>query len=576
MKIRAWLAFILCIFIVQAGCSPGTKQLVPPLVENTPALPPIANPTIHNTPLVQPDPPAIATAYPWQEIFPTDSYPSQQTPTPFAYPYPQAVITRVSTHTAPPPNTPMPTLTALPVWLPPEITALPAQPTPTQAADYCTHYSNTGEVTFPSPDLQALRWEAAEVDGLPIQRLTGLSVPVSRVFPSPNGTGLILAVWSKMIFAPGGWNWDLLVVDGPGKSPWLAASSANNELNTFQWLPDNRLIWVDRGKVYTARADGSEKVYYPLPEEVMEVWSNGTHALVSGASELWRMNMSTQAWSKVDGVGSVTGPSINARLTPDQSQLLVNYAGTLLQIPFDPASGTVTEYEPIEYGGRGGRIGPPFAVGPYYLSPGELAYTENQGVQTVLFKRGSPEPILLSSLIELDQNQHPLGLSVSPDSRWVAVSIYVSNTNNPANPHQRIGTYLTPTEDLTAGKLFYHDDRSYFMSWRTEPAAAFLYREGIFTQISLPSFSEKILGRTGSGFPDASTAVTVIRRDSLVAIFDPNGTLQRLINLPYRFDDASLVLGNNADLYISVTLSRKKGDECASSSWLDVIKIPGR
>lgn len=471
------------------------------------------------------------------------------------------------------PQKPLPNYTPLPKATPtitltpgtPTITPIVGKPTATKEPGFCD-FSSYGidEYEFPLPDLENLRWEAVEEDGLKGIRLSNFVIPINDVILSPDGPGIALELPETAHFSEGGWEYRLVVIGEPGQTPWLAVDSFYSLYNRYQWLRNNRLIWIDQGKLYTAKADGSEKVHFPIPDQASEVWSNGAYAIVSG-EYLWRVNLTSKIASKIEDMGGISYPSANARLTPDQSELLVNSAGTLHQIPLAP-TGPVMRYTTLKYPGRGGRIGRPFTIGSNYIHPGEPTYTQEGESQTVLFHRGNPEPIPLSAIIQLENGLIPSSISRSPDGDWVRVSVFNSQSNY-SEIYKQYMTYLATVDNLADGRIYPGDN---IWGWRQDPPAVFFLSGNRITQVALPSLEAKEIANIDiqkGVMADADR--TLIQGEGFFALFSPDGTLLRIVNHPGR-----VFLRENGQVLLSTTQFSRNDGDCIATSWLDVLQLP--
>lgn len=451
-----------------------------------------------------------------------------------------AAITPAPPTREPSPTDEAPSSTVQPTFAP--------TPTPTWAAPTpsgCVPPSDP----MPLPQPADLRWETLPASSGTLRRLSGQMPRIHQVTPSPDSRW-----WAAELAQEGAGELShamyvgLLIVDSAGDGHWLATPHTLDSLSyhTFDWLPDNRLLWIDQEDLFIAQGDGSGRTNLNAPEAVYEVWAGANNvAVVSGETAVWRLEVASGVWEQVGGMEGVvksgspiTDSSSNFALSADRTYGLLVVHGDLWTIP--AAMGQPAQkLAHMDHPGRGGRASPPIhlANSPYWYPgtvmnpPGNLS----QDIPALLDARnGTLVPV--EELVPPPPSGTARSLALAPpDALWLAVAFSAGDRFDAANV---TAVYLAPSNDLMAGRfvglggfLTAQPDMAYLL----EPSAS---RPGdTFTVTRIPRGGEPVI--LLSGLADHPQAVSTggfvfLEESSRIHIFDVSGAeLAVLENLPW-------------------------------------------
>ena len=326
------------------------------------------------------------------------------------------------------------TATFTPTSFPPGFTPSPI-PTPTFPPGSC-HQGPIEELEFELPAPSDLKWET--IDNF--QRLTGLTGPVHFAYPSPDGRWWVIELVTKRESTQYelGTEEALYVLDSLENKHWLASASDRDDFHRFDWFPNSDLIWIGDGQLYTANPDGQEKQAIEVPEPVIEVWLDkvtGSRALVSGQSALWRLDLITGTWDKVEGLQSlakngeppISRTQANLRMSNDGNFAAVLADQQVWKVPmaFGKPARKIGEVEYSEESWRP-EAPQPLAGSPYWY-PGRDVYVPNpsnpQYSSLALINEEDGSLLGLRDLAPPDFSSFNfLFLQISPDARWIAIS----------------------------------------------------------------------------------------------------------------------------------------------------------
>src|SRR5512133_3158842 len=279
------------------------------------------------------------------QVLPTLAQPLQLAQNATAYPAVQPSQTAAPSATTAPTQAPTaaPTATA-PATLLPE---------PFEACDTPPMY----EASYALPDPAGLHWEAATVQGQVYQALAGLNVPPVSASADPSGRWWML----ELLQQPGQGGLAvtaLVMLDTREGKHWLVSKQGWDVEHRYEWLTDNRLLWVDDGHLYLSGLDGQNRQDLSAPAAVREVWAAQGRALVTDGNQLWRRDLASGQWDAVSGLPALSSGSYNLTLSPDGTDAALMLSGQIWKIPMTSGAAAQKLAE-IQYGGRGGRISAP-------------------------------------------------------------------------------------------------------------------------------------------------------------------------------------------------------------------------
>jgi hypothetical protein len=182
------------------------------------------------------------------------------------------------------------------------------------------------------PETENFSWQDYQSPVGKFQRLAGLTTAIMSIDPSPSGHWAIISLLYQE-HGYGAYSAFLFMLDSSGNQHWVISEDESDK-NTYRWLPDNRIIWIDDGELFIANEDGSNRHGLQAPASVYEVWVGANDiALVSGAEDLWRFSINNEIWEKVANVGGVSIPSANLNLSMDGTFVAVNIQGEISIVP---------------------------------------------------------------------------------------------------------------------------------------------------------------------------------------------------------------------------------------------------
>jgi hypothetical protein len=351
--------------------------------------------------------------------------------------------------------------------------------------------------------------------------------------PSPDGQWILLELVIED-YGMGDGDSALYVIDADGGGHWIASGSGYSGVQRNLWLPDGRLLWVDDGGLFTADGSGGDLRDLQAPETVDEIWLGASNtALVSGGSGMWRVNVDSGGWDRIDGAPRVGNLSVSldgtyaVGVTFDKVELMQYWRLPLVN--GDPATLLV---EALFSGGHGGRIRPPLPIlnSSLWFS-GEWIYFEvdditDMGVIDAL--DGTLTPLReLTEIPDIFTNQY----EISPDKRWMLLG----------------GEYVTSGEVLNEG-LFLN---GWVLGWASDPAGLYLlvdHPEGASWEeitsrsvehVALPGGERTVLfeGLDPSQLPEivADDVIYSLASDeagSVVYAFSMHGEILATVDLP--------------------------------------------
>jgi len=301
-------------------------------------------------------------------------------------------------------------------------------------------------IDIPEPD--SFFWQDYQSAVGEFWQLTDLTTPIMGINPSPSGHWAVVSLIYQE-FGYGAYSAFLYVLDTAGNQHWIISEDESDK-NTYHWLSDNRIIWIDNGELFLANEDGSARHGVQAPSPVYEVWVGANDiALVSGGEDLWRFSINDETWEKVANIGGVSIPSANLNLSMDGTFAAVNIQGEISIVPLQKGTSAQT-FVKVEYPGRDGRIRAPKPIPntPYWLISEVIATSQNE-----------TQPMLLNtqdgSLHSFDEffPKAAFGLNYSPDGNWIYA--WIGGAEKKIEGANLIDLYVAPTTDFTAGKIVF-------------------------------------------------------------------------------------------------------------------------
>lgn len=497
------------------------------------------------------------------------------------------------------------TATFTPTSFPPGFTPSPI-PTPTFPPGSC-HQGPIEELEFDLPTPSDLNWETMDN----FQRLTGLTGPVNFAHPSPDGRWWVIELVIKRDYSQYDFASEeaLYVLDSLENKHWLASANGKDNFHRFDWSPDSDLIWIDDGQLYVAKADGQDKQAIEVPEPVIEVWLDkimGSHALVSGQSTLWRLDLNMGAWDKVEGLESlvkngeppISRTQANLRMSNDGNfgALLADQEVWKVPMTFGEPARKIGEVEYSEGNWRP-EAPQPLADSPYWY-PGRDVYdpqeANSQSPSPVLINEGDGSLLSLEDIVgSYSDPSFSLTLMISPDARWISILNIRGSTVE--------GLYLLPTNQLSNGRVF---KDAYIFDWdppdvratqhrdSNHPALAFMvkgeirYENATLNQIDLITGEITIVKFFG---PESVPLIKRITWVNDTPIFTEGETIERIAEdgtfepigkIPelHSYEYPKLLIGGTQDQFLFVTAVDKTVDNVCRTQYslyiakLDLIK----
>jgi hypothetical protein len=218
-----------------------------------------------------------------------------------------------------------------------------------------------------------LSWEASEHNGIVIQRLNGLNAPVVQAKASPNGRWWALALRTESFY--GDSINALILMDSQSDHHCTATDGNYESYQSYLWLPDNRLLWIESGGLYLADADGRNLRQIDAPEPIIELaLISGLRVFAGGEANLWRLDLADDRWDPVLGIDSdnprppASSPSSRLTVAQDGSYAMLLNLGEVWRIPAEDGEPAVW-LNAYAYPGRDGRIAPllSLADSPFWI-----------------------------------------------------------------------------------------------------------------------------------------------------------------------------------------------------------------
>lgn len=439
---------------------------------------------------------------------------------------------------------------------------IPAIPTVTAAIEegpapssqaYCfTGNPVSGEKEI-LPSLKSLDWEVEDHDLGPIRKLNGIPTVIWDVSLSPDGRWWAADLLSEN-FGEGVADVRLYILDAYGDRHWIASYSGDAQFHRYEWLGDGRLLWIDEGNLYLANSDGSDRKKLSTAGTLDEVWLGADYiALAYGDGVLWRVDLDTEQWERVENAPSYANLSLSrdgktaAFVTYDIQEVNeVEY--WFLPLAMGEPAKLAVEGEML--GGHGGSANPPYQVpnAPYW-GPNYLA-----GSMLISQKDGSAISIeeVAHYFEALEMYKFP---SYSPDGEWIYLWV----------EQEPYSYYIAPASDPDSGRLF---ENMEILGWSSEPAGVLVASKAEYSilLLSLPSGEPRVLlrglasisvkvGISEEAFfllPDLKQGSQEISQHQIFA-FSNNGERLGTLDLPETTRVSHLTGDSRANLLIQLT-----------------------
>lgn len=498
------------------------------------------------------------------------------------------------------------TATFTPTSFPPGFTPSPVF-TPTYPEGSC-HQGPIEQLEFDPPAPSDLKW--GTVDNF--QRLSGLTGPVHFAYPSPDGRWWVIELVTKRESTQYELSSEeaLYVLDSLENKHWMASANGKDDFHRFDWFPNSDLIWIENGQLYVANPDGQEKQVVQAPEPVIEIWLDkitGSRALVSGQSALWRLDLNTKMWDKVQGLESlvknheppISRTQANLRMSNDGNfgALLADRQVWKVPMTFGEPARKIGEVEYSEEWWRP-EAPQPLADSPYWY-PGRDVYVPNlsnpQYSSLGLINEDDGSLLSLQDLIPPNFASFGiLFLQISPDAHWIAISngerysqaaIYLLSTgqllSGEANGRiiQDVGSVLD--WDIT-------EVRSSYPSRINHPATAFVLTGDLVAGISTLDQINLVTGETRTIKNLVYTNFVPVRKmtwvkntpilveGEIIEGITEDGTLQLIGSIPelHSYEYPKLLVGGTTNQLLFVTAVDKSIDNvCRTSYSLYIAKL---
>jgi hypothetical protein len=336
-------------------------------------------------------------------------------------------------------------------------------PLPTEMAfDAALTYCNTGRVSIENgpqqlPLVDDLNWELEETAFGPVTKLSGATTAIWGIHETPNPRWLMVEFLDE---GPAGGDdfalVDLYLIDQESDDHWVVSGTAATGFQSYAWMENARLLWVDNGELSIADVDGTNKINLAVPVPIDEIWLGAENiALARSEDRLWRVDVLSDTWQEVTGI------------SPSRNLSIVNNGKAALSVSI-VEDYTIAEYWyiPLEFGGlpklaasgdfccgHGGR-----AFAPYRIEPGPYWNAVYLEQETFIDERDgsavSGEEAFPTPLAEAEDHVS----SYSPDGQWA-----ILETDGPGN-------HIAPVQDL-------HDVQfieGKIIAWQSDPPAAFV------------------------------------------------------------------------------------------------------
>jgi hypothetical protein len=445
-----------------------------------------------------------------------------------------------------------PTSEPIIVTTPTVTAAVEEGPVPSSQA-YCFTGIAMDGVDQVMPSTMSLDWEIVNHDLGPIRQLNGIPTLIWGVDMSPDGRCWAVELL-KENFGMGSADVRLLILDAFGDRHWVSSGSGDAMYHRYDWLEDDRLLWIYGGNLYLTNNDGSNREDLFMSGSLEEVWLGADHiALAYGDGILWRVDLDSGQWEEVINVLSFGNLSLSldgktaAFVRPkDPNFIEVEYWFVPLAMG-EPAKLAV---EGKAHAGHGGRAHPPYQVPnkPYW----KPIYLD--------------DPVLINqvdgSAISIEEVAHHFEVlgkdaspSYSPDGEW----IYLWVKQDPYT------FYIASANDPDKGHLYEDVD---ILGWSSEPPGVLVlsFAEDSILLLPLPSGEPKVLlrglassmvevGNTEEFFfllPDLEERVHDDPYE--IYVFSKSGELRGTLELPRTSGVPNLVGYNPSNLLIQMTL----------------------
>lgn len=452
----------------------------------------------------------------------------------------------------------------------PNATVLPlletpgAQPVATEAftplptldprAVSCKFWPESGAAQ-PLPDVSSLSWEVHNSVAGRWLALSNLTSPALAAESAPGGRWWAVRILKGAAEGPGPWQTALYILDGVGDNHWVASLSGQVGYQQHAWLPDNRLAWVDEGRLWIASGNGSDRIQLNSPEPVYEVWGGSNAlALVSGETGLWRLDVNGATWQRVAELDELAARLGNQPFSQGQANLAVLPGGQsaglvaasnletsvadLWRIPFsmdEPATNLFV----FSYLGRGGRMEPPTRLGRgSYWYPGQMAGSPDNfnAIEYVLLDEQNSARLPLQSL--LPEGMGLLSVWVSTDSQWLVLAA-APQTGNPSEVEWLL---VFVSANNLADRFMINGDS--VLSWRSFPPAAWVVDHNqtalVVKQVALPGGEEQILAEfPATAVPRliSTAGATLLFDGDQIQVFELDGSLRSRYLAPVLFTE---------------------------------------
>lgn len=452
---------------------------------------------------------------------------------------------------------------SLPTPVPPHTLTETTIPHTIPASAACPLPGSGGEL----PDLSTLHWETLTIEQHTIRQLTGLDYPVIPLDLSPDGRWLVVAFNTSTTEESA-----TAVIDTQGDEHWWLDSNTFIFADHFaqyhsyyptKWLPDGQLLWIgDTGQVFIGNEQTKHNLNAPEPMLYVRLAANNIAFGETQNGDLWRVNLSSKEWEKV--IAATFGSFI---LSQDGTYGLLLQAdqGQMWKVPAE--MGKIAQNLPlqkIELVGRGGPLPPSLQLAdtPYWLisQPIVLEGELTDGIWAGGFVVNEHDGSLITAVdLRLPTTYRLINYSAPAGGQWLAVFVQDRNTDRQA-------VYLTPTVDLTAGRIIELENIS-IAGWQINPPAVIWASEktGVLFLTRLPL----TLGKPNIPLNGADQLLTTLpgaifttaTNPAHILQFDPDGKLQSNINLSTYYDFISLGWGTNDRMFLSAA-NYKSNQDC--------------
>jgi dipeptidyl aminopeptidase/acylaminoacyl peptidase len=254
----------------------------------------------------------------------------------------------------------------------PIATSMPqATQTPTPLPTYTPYLTPTPFPTF--EPAEALRVETVKgIAGFPLTRLDA-PLGVAAGPWSPDGRHLAVHL---PLEPPGEWisgsTRATLVCDSSTGNFWGTGVRENSLLNTVDWLPDNRLVYVADGDVWMAEADGMGRHFLAACDDAacreVSPSPDGERILAMNSEGYFLIDVATDETRRVEGLNQGWG---NWTWSDDGTQIALVQTGWRYYV-IDAVNASATFLAEVPGLGRGGRVNAPsWVAGDRLLLAGE-------------------------------------------------------------------------------------------------------------------------------------------------------------------------------------------------------------